>query len=1196
MAIIPIKLEDGNLGERHKSLNYLVNEAFKNNIDFASIKDTQEDSPLDRLFKIDLASKYRNLSYILDTLKDNELIFVSRALKCRWLIQEPEYSNIINPIYLEKELFPEMLTTSVNKMKHWILLNLKDKYMCQAFYEFYKEKDMRFAMKFFPKCSSEFIMEEIEEIPENDITPHFLKLLCEHSPKIAEIHLKNRKDDINNICKPINNDNYINRLQFLLKSDPDTYFYLIENIYDKHFKRLNKDATKYIMKNHRNRFDSKPELYTARILNVPALAKFLNNEEIKDLVMKCARAEYLGYSWFSYKFAEPLLKHMDPKEKSSFCKKVFNEKSIGEKVTEPPYYIPSRPNYHDAADDICSEISDGDYDVYLDCEMYYGGLGMRADAMQHCLRSCHKRFKLPTLLDKLFDQYRFSYFEETFAELTKRIPKESVLSVRQYLMLVLVSKTGGQEDHLEKLLHFLVTKHSNEAVSLRATIVRSLVKRACVWRLKDDNWDMFLKFGRDLGLDGSPSEIACSEGLHAVVLHNLFQTGSCKDVVFTAYLKEFSSLNEYSLKSAEKQLLLKTLPKLMLNKIEIEPDKAAERLNQLLDVFSAFKFPIEQCSGVVSSIASTFRRDPVGTRPVLQRLYETRVARKELFKEYFEIIQTDESYLNALRHDVQILISGNHFEKLLLVKPPQCHERFLRKLYIYFNKETQILEHYQNCVMRAIETKPHVKLARIAALLANAGASWPVSVESTGKTQKQLETELRRVSHLVKSHSAIEDTNSKKRNLTKISNWIHTCSEKSLRNQMAKLILEPRVARLVLALRTPGWPGLIGQTMLEAVKSQPSKTVRVAIRVLRKHGEHYQQQDWEALKNILMKINMKNRKQEFYNNIARMNSMPKTCKLNYCLIVYEMLEKEGFGSDNGPHYGTALALLHYLNDNIDKANGDYLQKRIKHFLDNNYTFNNLNNDLYSQYVSIFAEIIARFLLLGKTETQQKNRFDEIGLPFLKRSVAAIEGINDNSEARSILLTFIKRLKYTKLFLDPESCVYVLQMIKDYIAEYMPMEKYFAINCQLRVIVLYGETLKQCVAQKPESFEDKKIKNNDSVELIAYKFGKIIAQNIEELVLQNFQSIRNMYMDVLNKSLWNHILINIPGKVFLPHFIKGLIDDSTKINGVLVGVYVYHVFVREYEDSDVKEQINNIAESSIEVKCFFNANRDVMRCY
>lgn len=69
-----IKLS-GNLGQRHRSFNTLVHDAYLQNTPISDQK-FPEESALDRLFKIDLASKKKNIDYIIGTLKDDDMLYM----------------------------------------------------------------------------------------------------------------------------------------------------------------------------------------------------------------------------------------------------------------------------------------------------------------------------------------------------------------------------------------------------------------------------------------------------------------------------------------------------------------------------------------------------------------------------------------------------------------------------------------------------------------------------------------------------------------------------------------------------------------------------------------------------------------------------------------------------------------------------------------------------------------------------------------------------------------------------------------------------------------------------------------------------------------------------------------------------------------------------------------------------------------
>ncbi|KAI8428320.1 hypothetical protein MSG28_002514 [Choristoneura fumiferana] len=71
---IPITLSGNTLGQRHRQLNYLVNDTCKSSIPFEYIQHVSESSPIDRLFKIDLAWKHKNVDYIVQNLKDTDML------------------------------------------------------------------------------------------------------------------------------------------------------------------------------------------------------------------------------------------------------------------------------------------------------------------------------------------------------------------------------------------------------------------------------------------------------------------------------------------------------------------------------------------------------------------------------------------------------------------------------------------------------------------------------------------------------------------------------------------------------------------------------------------------------------------------------------------------------------------------------------------------------------------------------------------------------------------------------------------------------------------------------------------------------------------------------------------------------------------------------------------------------------------
>ncbi|GBP17309.1 hypothetical protein EVAR_17797_1 [Eumeta japonica] len=94
-----------------------------------------------------------------------------------------------------------------------------------------------------------------------------------------------------------------------------------------------------------------------------------------------------------------------------------------------------------------------------------------------------------TLLEQLFDKYRFTGFFQTFHELKKRLQIENSHQNRLMILNVLVSKTLKRAEYIQALLELVSTKHANEPISVQASFVRSLVRAR--HRLPDEPWQIF---------------------------------------------------------------------------------------------------------------------------------------------------------------------------------------------------------------------------------------------------------------------------------------------------------------------------------------------------------------------------------------------------------------------------------------------------------------------------------------------------------------------------------------------------------------------------------------------------------------------------------------------------------------------------------------------------------------------------------
>ncbi|PZC71407.1 hypothetical protein B5X24_HaOG213488, partial [Helicoverpa armigera] len=406
MALLtPVTLSGDNLGQRHRHLNSLVREAHESGAKFPDVEALPELSPLDRLFKIDLAVKLQHVHYIIHNLKHDDMLYVSRTLRATWLVH---HQDIINPKHLEDVLFPEMLAPAVTRMKHWLYINLREPAMCQQFYQHYKPDSFDYAIKFLNHCSQNFILQEVPNILAK-ISCHYLKVLCEKCPRVAKIYFDALATDDDVKARYLAQEKvYYNSVKCVLKSDADVFLDITEKYYNMNsFSRLSPSTTDYIVRCHKARLWSKLELYAAYILHIPSLAARLSVEECQEVVLQLARASYLQH-WFSYKAVEPLIKRLSPDKRAAFKKRVFVEKDVGEPVPDWPYSTPDPPPQTDSDPYV---FDDEEFSTVCGIKVTKRLIKKRRGYDDYVeIVSCENIDKVKTDLDRLFEEFRFIGF------------------------------------------------------------------------------------------------------------------------------------------------------------------------------------------------------------------------------------------------------------------------------------------------------------------------------------------------------------------------------------------------------------------------------------------------------------------------------------------------------------------------------------------------------------------------------------------------------------------------------------------------------------------------------------------------------------------------------------------------------------------------------------------------------------------
>ncbi|XP_050357906.1 uncharacterized protein LOC126778430 [Nymphalis io] len=1157
-AYLPVTLNGSNLRERHRYLNSLVSKAYEENVSIHEIITLPEKSSIDRIFKIDLASKYKYVEYILQNLKDNEMLYVSRSLKCHWLL-EPKYRDIISPLYLEDVLYPEMIQPAVNKMKHWLQLNLKNSEICQEFYNFYKS-NMSEAIKFFWHCSNEFILSEFPNIIDK-LTPVQVKLLFEICPSACALYFKILPTNRTALSRYVNDEcNYFKCVKYLLKHDGSSFLDIVEKYFNmSKFDSFGPSSTEFIMKHYKSRVLAKIELYASSVLNIKTLATSLSSKEANDIILKLARADFLAY-WFSYQKVEPLFKRLNIKERTLLKKQIFVDKIVGDKVAEWPYSLPT-PLIFEEDFYLLDSIKP---DVLIGC-----GLKKRITKRKCKGYSCQIVSMEKSQLQILFNRYRFTGFERAFRELSKKLLAEGTIEGRLNMMLVLVSKSGGVSEQVEKLLKFLVEKHKNEPNTLRAAVIRSLVKRERVWCVQDQAWDYLVEFGRDIGLDGSTTELTCREGLHAVIIRHLLNDISISKYLLSGFIREFSTLSEYKLNVHEKALIAKRLP---LQILTLSPVA-------FLDVLGEYKISIKEFPDAIPILAKAARDDP----DLVSRLYEGKMLRRELFHENFRLKPTDAMYLNALRYDIKPLGSGKSLA-LLVSKQRTNHDRFLKSLSVYFSESGGLAEQHKLLLEEALEQDLKPWLVRpICTLMTNQSlfrriTELSTEVKTKNKIKSKILSEFKSNAHKTKPTLDIDVIDWRMVGAKAIANKVFICRKKDQERYLTKLVEWRRTAKVLLQLssNTPFAVDYFARVC--TLRSSAALNFGLSSYLTKITID---ESIWTALKSLIQNTKNISDNRALLKKLEYPNSIPKNIEGDYWVFVYNIFLKIDKSK--------TTSIIYRLENILPEVDRNVTTNILKEFIDVDLSVGKLvDNYDNNARRSLYFRVIAKHLLLCKSEDEQIYVNENV----CDRFFDALEVLFKTEDNKVILSEsldeFILSLKYTKAFIDEHvSCMTVFERVLSRLHKIIPIEENFRRYAEIHLTMLFYKSIKQ--TNKLELIMTDSKKRYEVIETLGKVFGKYIGYEIKELVSRYFRSVLDMYKSILENYLDNYFVYNYARKLFVTFVIKGILEAGTN-EALLLAEHIFqrnqNYYISEPHHSEI---LNVLKQSNSEVKFFLYSN-------
>lgn len=616
----PLTLEGATLGQRQHHFNKLVNDAVAQKVPFHEIK-IDEKSDIDQLYKIDIANKNRIADYILETLKSDDMLHVSRARaeQSAWLITDPEYSRVVNPQYLNNILFPQMTAKASSKMMLHVRLHLKDEYRVEQFYNYYESKDLpKIALKWLPNCSLKLIIEVVAKKPQ-EIDKNLFKRLCERSIKVLELFVE--------INKCYLNRDYTAAVAFLMNTDTEKYLNIVEKLFEFNLRfQFGPKYTMLILKKCPERIIEKFHKYAFSI-DAASLGRYLGKEKSQEFILKHIK-NCTVKSWFTPGNLDKLLRQIPKEEKYALIKKVFIDKALALETS----------NYQSSG-----------------ATQY-----MQSSIVLFSSQSSSQRQR-PSSNKNIYQWYKYAPFGIAFTELKKLIRAESSPDERIAMMSVMLVAAGSNAQNVEAVLQYYHDRHINEPFKFKVQFVEHLLAATYTHRYEEKCWKLLneLFHSMEVYIETGNRVTKC---INSIIFYKVLHQESIPDVIGKKLeLRHFNDKSHTKkLNQHEKELMFKYLYSYVEHKLNEHLINNQEDYNNAINLVDEFfillcnwnkelyDYPVllQRVKHIIS-----YKKEKSWTIQPTDLVHIKRSWRKHLFEESLLLWPSEDACLNALKYD-----------------------------------------------------------------------------------------------------------------------------------------------------------------------------------------------------------------------------------------------------------------------------------------------------------------------------------------------------------------------------------------------------------------------------------------------------------------------------------------------------------------------------------------------------------------
>lgn len=682
-----IELTGTNLGERKKDLNSKISDALYNKANFEEIKSQEKISDVDTLYNIGVASKYKDVEYIILILKSGDSLYISKALKCVWLYDN-EYSHIVNPNYLHENIFPLISLKVTKKILTAISLNLRKEQRVLEFYTYCDSmKHTNIALKFLLFIPDEFKLQTLKnanvlkKLKESD---EFLRLFVGNNFDLAEAYCNTTSDYIQT--------NTLYRLRHLYFISNEKYLEMLRKFAIgryRPFKKLGLRISKDIMKKHKETIYKNPIIYL-RFLNISILVRYSTIDDAKLYAKTLISYECLtqddfwkhNYFYGIYGF---LLDKIPLDQRLQFIKNIFTD-------------LFPKEEFETSKDFYRSKL----YNLMTPDEREKWALK-------------HIESGLELLgTDKDYKWYRFVSFNKAFDVIKKYNVVTSNTDTRNNMLTLLV-ESAKTDKELETLFDYYYKRHINEQRYNKKLFIDAVLSEHNVYNLSSSCWDAFNKILYSLEVYNLSYNDSNTVYRIVALIYHVIHGKEAPEVLNT-----ISDLGVYYIKdqnaklSKEKQeIVYNYIMKLYFDKIKTFDDKTyndevkqevKKYINFILDIMYFYKKSKEDIPEIFNKyIKLDFE---TYSDHCLLSGNEGKVAKKSNMQQHM---------ISYLKKDKELVVSYLPVIKDQITKNTSCYKlnTLLKILRTYFSNDLAItfLKFFKDII---IESKLHLGATKTA--------------------------------------------------------------------------------------------------------------------------------------------------------------------------------------------------------------------------------------------------------------------------------------------------------------------------------------------------------------------------------------------------------------------------------------------------------------------------------------------------